>query len=105
MLIITPNTGTKMLIITGKPIIDGVKSEIMDLESEETRCRDFANFPKEMKGSTGVRLGRIPVICGGLFWEHRPLPTGMFRSFEFWKNRSNSGVKVDMVICNTIVKS
>ena len=87
---IFPNTGTKMLILTGKPIIDGVRSEVLDLESEdtgeETRCRDFANFPKEMKGSTGVKLGRIPVICGGLYWEHRPLPTGMFKSFNFLKS-------------------
>jgi len=74
-----PKPGTKVLIVTGKPAIDGVKSEILDLETlespEDVECRDFPNFPKEIKGSTGVRLGRHPVICGGLYWEHRPLPT------------------------------
>ena len=83
-----------MLVLTGKPIIDGVKSEILDLESEDTRCRDFANFPKEMKGSTGVRLGRIPVICGGLYWEHRPLPTGMSRCSYFLKTLTANFVNV-----------
>ena len=47
----------------------------MDLETEESLCSDFSRFHKEIKGSTGVRLGRIPVICGGLYYEHRPLPT------------------------------
>ena len=46
--------------MTGKPAIDGVKSEILDLETlespEDVECRDFPNFPKEIKGSQWVEI-------------------------------------------------
>ena len=46
--------------MTGKPAIDGVKSEILDLETlespEDVECRDFPNFPKEIKGSQWVQI-------------------------------------------------
>ena len=51
--------------MTGKPAIDGVKSEILDLETlespEDVECRDFPNFPKEIKGSQWVEI---------LLWSH-----------------------------------
>ena len=59
--------------MTGKPAIDGVKSEILDLETlespEDVECRDFPNFPKEIKGSQWVEI---------LLW------SGNFKSFKIF---------------------
>ena len=95
-------SGTKVLIVTGKPAIDGVKSEILDMGSLENpevqMCKDFPNFPKEIKGSTGVRLGRHPVICGGLYWEHR------LDNFEDLISRFHIQLKLLFCIAKYLVK-
>ena len=42
-----------------------MKSEVIDLKSEDTVCEELGDFPLETNGAFGALLGNYPVVCGG----------------------------------------
>ena len=43
-----------------------MKSEVIDLNSEDTGCEEVDDFPLQIRGAVGALLGDHPVVCGGL---------------------------------------
>ena len=42
-----------------------MKSEVIDLNSEDTGCEEVGDFPLQIRGAVGALLGDHPVVCGG----------------------------------------
>ena len=61
----------KILIATGNPISEGVKSEVINLENENEICDNLFDFPREIEGATGF-FGGLPLICGGTLYHTSP---------------------------------
>ena len=53
----------KVLIVTGYPTT--LKSEVIDLTSEDTVCEELGDFPLQIDYAVGALLGDYPVTCGG----------------------------------------
>ena len=64
-----PTSSTKLLVVTGQfddqYYNDGLKSEIIDLENENSVCEDLSNAPYVMSLGTGGFVNGHPLICGG----------------------------------------
>ena len=43
-----------------------MKSEVIDLNSEDTGCEEVGDFPLHIGYAVGALLGDHPVVCGGL---------------------------------------
>ena len=43
-----------------------MKSEVIDLNSEDTGCEEVDDFPLQISRAVGALLGDHPVVCGGL---------------------------------------
>ena len=58
----------KVLVVTGLETgynPSSLKSEVIDLSSEDTVCGELGDFPLNISGAVGTLLGDYPVICGG----------------------------------------
>ena len=42
-----------------------MKSEVIDLNSEDTVCEEVGDFPLQIGYAVGALLGDHPVVCGG----------------------------------------
>ncbi len=54
------------MVATGNPWKEAVKTEIIDLNSYESKCNNLPDFPLSLRGSTGGYVSdSSPLICGG----------------------------------------
>jgi hypothetical protein len=53
----------KLLVTTGHPSADAVKSEVIDLEDPSNICQPLEDFPIELTASTGGLLNRYVSIA------------------------------------------
>jgi hypothetical protein len=60
---------SKVLITTGYPTYSSKKTEVIDLEDSEVKCKDLDVFPMEIFLGIGTNLVSMPIICGGLFYD------------------------------------
>ena len=60
---------TKVLITTGYPSYSSKKTEVIDLENSNIKCKDLNEFPMEIFLGVGAKLASMPIICGGLFYD------------------------------------
>ena len=44
---------SKLLVTTGWPDVDGVKSEVIDLRDSSNICKPLPDFPYKVRGATG----------------------------------------------------
>ena len=71
--IINFSTEPKVLISTGFPLNSGNKTEVIDLENSNVKCKDLEDFPIENSQPVYANLASQPIICGGWFWIHAAL--------------------------------
>ena len=58
--------GTKVLIATGDPSSNGQRTEIIDVEDPNFKCKTIPNYPRQFYAATGGLIkDKIPFICGG----------------------------------------
>ena len=56
---------TKLLVMTGQPVENGIKTEVIDFLDPKNHCIS-TDFPLALFDSTGGLLGTdLPVVCGG----------------------------------------
>ncbi len=60
----------KLLVTTGMPISDGIKSEVIHLGNPSSTCSHLEDFPESISGGMGTLIDgeKIPFICGGYSW-------------------------------------
>ena len=59
------DTKTKLLVLTGEPVENGIKTEMIDLKNAANTCTG-PDFPVPLMYSNGGLLNdEIPIICGG----------------------------------------
>ena len=56
------------MISTGFPLNSGNKTEVIDLENGNVKCKDLEDFPIENSQAVYANLASMPIICGGWFW-------------------------------------
>ena len=44
---------------------NGLHSEVVDIDNEDTECDELANSAYPVEGAAGGLVGRKPMICGG----------------------------------------
>ena len=57
------------MITTGYPSYSSKKTEVIDLENSDIKCKDLDVFPMEIFLGVGAKLASMPIICGGLFYD------------------------------------
>ena len=57
------------MISTGFPLNSGNKTEVIDLENGNVKCKDLEDFPIENSHAVYANLASMPIICGGWFWK------------------------------------
>jgi hypothetical protein len=56
----------KVLVTTGQPTSNSVKSEVIDLEDASNICQDLEDYPIGVGGAVGGLLNQgDPLVCGG----------------------------------------
>ena len=58
-------TVPNILIASGDSSSGHIKSEIINLNSDDLTCSDFDDYPLDIEGAVGGTLNSSPVICGG----------------------------------------
>ena len=58
--------GSKILIVTGDPLDNGINMEIVDVEDSSFTCQ-FEAFPVRLYGATGGLINGLPFLCGGVY--------------------------------------
>ena len=54
----------KILVTTGWPYTNGLKSEVIDLIDSEAICEPLPDFPTEIqRGTDGLLQNEIPIVC------------------------------------------
>ena len=57
--------GNAVMIITGQPIDQSVKTEVLDLGNVQSSCTMVTDFPIKNSAVTGGIIRNKPIICGG----------------------------------------
>ena len=57
--------GNAVMIITGQPFSQSVKTEVLDLGNVQSSCTMLTDFPIKNSAATGGIIRNKPIICGG----------------------------------------
>ena len=60
------STVSKVLISTGDTRnYNGKKTEVIDMEHSNVKCKDIGDFPMEVQDAVGANLASMKIIFGG----------------------------------------
>merc|ERR1712062_612075 len=62
-------TMSKLLILTGDPLDEAKKIEVVDLQNPQNSCILPEEFPARLYGATGGFTHDGPLLCGGYFYD------------------------------------
>ena len=63
---------------------NGLHSEVIDIDNENTKCDELANSAHPVQGAAGGLVSRKPMICGG--FNESPLTGGSKKCFILGEN-------------------
>ena len=61
-----------LLIATGDPNEQAIKTEVLDLDNANNICSELPDYPLPLDGASGGRVDNVdelwPVVCGGYYY-------------------------------------
>jgi len=96
-----------VLIATGYPWSNGIKTEVLDLSENPSAipssCSGIEDFPVEIRGAIGGNVDSVPLICGGEDTNYKATNDCYKLEGKTWRKVTSGGLNVEREYAAAIV--